>query len=138
MVGCAEGRIGRGLGILVGRAGESVGGVTFSSPVVMGRLIPAGIGIPLPVRWIIHLVVSVLYGMIISLLVTPFTRWQAVLVGGLVGMLLYFVNRAVVHFLFPALETNEAAVLFTHEVFAMVAAGAYRGLLKRRMVETGR
>jgi len=46
----------------------------------------------------------------------------------------YDLNLAVVAFIWHASPTNEVPVIFTHIVYALIAAGAYRGLLHRRVV----
>jgi hypothetical protein len=46
-------------------------------------------------------------------------------------LLLYFLNFGCVSAFWPSLRGNEPAVLFAHVFFSMVAAGAYRGLLRR-------
>jgi len=121
-----------GLVFLVIARGNPWAGLTFSSPVVMGRVIPPNLGMPLAASWLIHLCISLLYGAITALAVTRLSHWRAIITGGVVGLVLYCLNRSVVHVLCPALEGQEAGVAFTHVVFGMVAAGAYRGLLKRQ------
>jgi hypothetical protein len=123
-----------GLVFMLVARGNPWAGLTFSSPVVMGRLLPPAAGIPLAVAWLIHLLVSVAYGLVVSLVVAHLSRWRAILIGAAVGLLLYFLNRLMVHFLFPGIEGSEAGVLFTHLVFGMICAGAYRGLLRREPV----
>ena len=105
---------------------------TFFSPIVLGRNL-AGVGnFPLPLIWIVHLVLALVYGVIVSALVSKLTNWRAILVGGLVGLVLYFVNLGLVALCFPNLIRAEGLVAFTHVVFGLLAAGAYRGLLHRR------
>lgn len=106
----------------------------FFSPVVMGRIVPPNWGIPLILVWLMHLGVSILYALIISVIVAHLHRERAILTGGLVGLVLYFLNLGMVSLVWPQLRTLEALVVFTHIVFGLIAAGAYRGLLKRRVV----
>jgi len=117
--------------LLVAR-GNPWAGLTLSSPVVMGRVLPASFGIALPLAWLLHIVVSVLYGVIISLAVVRLTQWRAIVMGGVVGVALYGANWAFVHFFIPELQGAEPGVLLTHFGFGLVAAGAYRGLLRRQ------
>ena len=117
--------------------GNPWAGLTGSTPVVMGRIMPLDLGLPLMLVWLIHLALSAAYAFIIGLFVMRLSKWRAILTGGAVGIGLYAINRIIVHFFLPELEGNEAGVLFTHIVFGLVAAGAYRGLLRRQAPATG-
>lgn len=90
--------------------------------------------LPLPAVWVIHLGVSLIYGIIISVVVARLTSYGAILVGGVLGLLLFFANWALVSVCWPAWRVDEIPVLFTHIVFGLIAAGAYRGLLRRQRV----
>jgi len=48
-------------------------------------------------------------------------------------LVLYFINLGVVTMWFPAMRGNEVSVFVTHVVFGLIAAGAYRGLLRRKV-----
>ncbi|PWU18364.1 MAG: hypothetical protein C5B50_09245 [Verrucomicrobia bacterium] len=102
------------------------------SPVIMGRAIPATAGIPLFLAWVIHLAVSVLYGLLISRVVVNLRQPRAIFAGALTGLLLYVLNLLVVSLCLPDLRQNEVPVVFTHLVFGLIAASAYRGLIRRR------
>lgn len=121
-----------GLVLLVAPRGSPWASLTFFTPTVMGRSVPATMMLPLPVLWIIHLGVSVLYGLVTSLAISRLTSYRAILVGGFIGLLLYFGNWVIVSVCWPAWRVDEVPVLFTHVVFGLIAAGAYRGLLRRR------
>jgi hypothetical protein len=97
----------------------------------MGRALPSALWLPLPVVWLVHLAIAVVYGLIISFFVQKLTRGRAALTGIVVGLGLYLVNLAAVSALCPALRGNESAVLFTHAVFGLIAGASYRGLLRR-------
>jgi hypothetical protein len=114
--------------------GSPWAGISFFSFVIMGRPVPAGVIMPLPVLCLIHLLIAEVYGLIISLFVSHLTQGRAVLTGGVIGAGLYLINVAVVSWVLPSWRTNEVAVLFTHIVFGLVAGGAYRGLLRRHVV----
>ena len=122
-----------GVILLLVPRGSPWSALTFFSPVVLGRSLPASLGLPLLLVWIIHLLVSVLYGLIISRIVAGLTQQRAILTGGVAGLVLYVLNLGVVSLAFPALRGNEPGVIFTHVVFGLIAAGAYRGLLKRKL-----
>ena len=98
----------------------------------MGRMLPLTGGIPLMLVWVMHLAISVLYALIISAIVANLHRERAILTGGLAGLVLYFLNLGIVSLVWPQLRAPEVPIIFTHIVFGLLAAGAYRGLLKRK------
>jgi hypothetical protein len=122
-----------GLILVVIPRGSPWSSLTFFSPVIMGRILPPTTDMPLLAIWLIHLVIAVVYGLIISRVVAGSIFERAILIGGVLGFLLYFVNLALVSMWLPDLRGNEISVIFTHIVFGLIVAGAYRGLLKRRL-----
>lgn len=86
---------------------------------------------PLAATWLIHLALSLLYGLIISRVVSGLRKGRAFFAGGMTGLLLYLANFAAVSAFWTRLRGDEIAVVFTHIVFGLIAAGTYRGLLKR-------
>lgn len=106
-------------------------GLTVFSPAIMGREVPASWGVNVSGVVVIHLALSLIYGLIISLTVMNVRQLRALLVGGIVGLVLYALNLAVVSLWIPGLHNDEMPVALTHLVFGLVAAGAYRGLLRR-------
>lgn len=108
--------------------------LTVFSPAVIGRTIPVSMGEPVFMVIAIHFALSLVYGIIISAAVINVRDLWAVLVGGLAGLALFSINFGVVTTWIPALRVNnEISVAITHFVFGLVAAGAYRGLLRRKM-----
>jgi hypothetical protein len=107
--------------------------LTSFTPAIVGRVVPPSWGIPGLGIAALHLAVSVIYGFIISLAVIHVRELRAVLVGGVVGLLLYILNYGIVSLWLPALRGNEVPVIITHAVFGLIAAGAYRGLLRRKV-----
>lgn len=107
--------------------------VTFFSRVVMGRIVPFGVNLPLPAIWLIHLAIAEIYGLAIARLLVNVSQARAILGGGLIGLVLYLINLGVVTAVWPAWRGSEGVVLVTHVVFGLIAGGAYRGLLRRRM-----
>jgi hypothetical protein len=107
--------------------------LTFAAPVIMGRVVPEQLGMLLTATKTLHLAVSVLYGLIISVAVMRITQLWALAAGALTGLLLYVGNVAVVSTWFPELRGDEPTVAFSHLVFGGIAAGAYRGLLRRKI-----
>jgi hypothetical protein len=123
-----------GVILLVVPSGSPWSGIIFLAPVVMGRIIPAEAGLAPAVVWLIHLAVSVVYGLLISVAAVRFRQAKAFLAGAVVGAILYLINLGIVSALWPSLRGKEVAVAFAHIVFGLIAAGAYRGLLKRTVV----
>lgn len=111
-------------------------GVTSFNPAIVGREPPAAWSLPIFGVIVLHLVLSLAYGFIISLYVMHFRELRAVFMGGVAGVVLYLLNFAVISFCFPTLRGNEISVLLTHAVFGLIAAGAYRGLLRRKVSES--
>jgi hypothetical protein len=107
--------------------------LTLFNPAVMGRIVPPSLGVPIFSVIVIHLGLSLIYGLIVSLMVINVRELRAVVVGGVVGLVLYCLNYGIVSLLIPALKGSEIPVLVTHLVFGLIAAGAYRGLLRRRV-----
>ena len=108
-------------------------GLTSFTPAVMGRVVPVTWGLGMFMTVVLHLAVALIYGIIISLVVMNIHQMAAVLTGGVVGLVLYFLNLGAVSLWFPAMRGSEVSVFVTHVVCGLIAAGAYRGLLRRRL-----
>jgi hypothetical protein len=108
-------------------------GLTTFTPAIMGRVPPAAWNLGTLLIIIIHLALSLIYGFIISLAVLNIRELRAVFTGGVIGLILYLLNLGAVTLWFPALRGNEVSVIVTHGVFGLIAAGVYRGLLRRRV-----
>ena len=104
--------------------------LTFFTPAIMGRVLPSQEAMSLPVVWAIHLGISLVYGVFVAATIVRLPRQRAILVGGLVGLVLYAANYGVVSVLYPELRGHELSALLAHIFFGLVAAGAYRALLK--------
>lgn len=107
--------------------------LTTFTPAIIGRPVPPDWGIPSAGIVAMHLALSVIYGFVVSLTVTHIRQLWAVVVGGVVGLALYAVNFAVVSLWIPEMRGNEVAVAVTQFVFGLIAAGVYRGLLRRKV-----
>jgi len=105
-------------------------------PAILGRVVPAAWGVSMLGIIVLHLAISLIYGFIISLAVVNVRELRAVVLGGVIGLALYVVNHGIVAMWLPAMKGNEISVLITHIVFGLIAAGAYRGLLRRRVPAT--
>ncbi len=101
----------------------------------MGRVVAAEL--PLLVLWIIHLGIAVLCGVFIAAVTFRLRVGLAIPAGALCGLLLYGLNFAAVSIVWPELLGNEGAVAFSHIVFGLIVAGAYRGLWRRRQIPDG-
>lgn len=118
--------------LLIVPRGSPWSSLTFFSPAIMGRVIPGPLEIPLFLVCMVHLAVSLVYGLIISRMVATLRRQRAFVTGALAGLVLYVVNFGVVSTFLPSLRGAEFSVVITHIVFGLITAGAYRGLLKRK------
>jgi hypothetical protein len=108
-------------------------GLTSFTPAIMGRVVPATWGLGMFMTVVLHLALALIYGLIISFVVMNIHQMAAVLAGGGVGLALYFLNLGAVSMWFPTMRGNEVSVFVTHVVCGLIAAGAYRGLLRRRL-----
>jgi len=120
-----------GLILLITPRGSPWSSLTFFNPAVLGRPAPPQSGLSLGGSIFLHLIVSLLYGLIIARIVARFTQLRAVIAGGVVGLLLYAINFGFVSWRAPGFIGNEISVVFTHVVFGLIAGGAYQGLLRR-------
>jgi Na+-translocating ferredoxin:NAD+ oxidoreductase RnfD subunit len=110
--------------LLVVPSGSPWERMSFFSRVILGRAIPATPQIPL----------VALYALIIARVISGLRKGRAFFAGALTGLLLYLANFAAVSAFWPRLCGDEVAVVFTHIVFGLIAAGAYSGLLNRASV----
>ncbi len=117
-----------GIILLVVPWGSPWSGLTFFAPVIVGRVVPPTMNLPLPVVWIIQLGLSLVYGLIISRVVAHLRQERAIIVGGITGFILYLINWGIVVLAWPAWHNSQFGVLFAHVVFGLIAGGAYRGL----------
>jgi hypothetical protein len=108
-------------------------GLTSFTPAIMGRVPPSTWGGGVFMVVALHLVLSLIYGVIMSFAVMNVREMTAVLTGGAVGLLLYVLNLGAISMWFPAMRGSEVSVIVTHAVFGLIAAGAYRGLLRRKV-----
>jgi hypothetical protein len=111
-------------------------GITAFMPAILGRIVPATSDVSQLGAIVLHLALSLIYGFIISLTVVNIRELRAVALGGIVGVALYVANYGIVSIWFPGMKGNEVSVIVTHIVFGLIAAGAYRGLLRRRVQAT--
>jgi hypothetical protein len=133
------------------QAGLIVGAVTFLlsrgipwvgsgaiDPAIMGRDIAPG-NSPSPLFFLsvmaLHFLVSIAYALILAPIVHGFRSWVAGLVGGVVGLVLYFMNYAISGMLM-AIDPNqrEWPSIALHIIFGIVFAEAYKGFVRRRPV----
>jgi hypothetical protein len=111
--------------------------LNFFAPVIMGRVVPETWGMPVIIVKVLHLAIAIVFGIIISIVVSRITQFRAVFAGAGIGLLLYLGGLGIVSQWFPELRGDEITVAFAHAVFGGIAGGAYRGLLSR-ITETPR
>lgn len=81
------------------------------------------------VAMLFHLVMSVIYAIIIAFIVKNMTLGKAVLVGAVIGLVIYFINFYVMTGIFPWFSNaHNWVTAFTHVSFGIGAAWAYIGL----------
>ena len=108
-------------------------GLTSFTPALMGRVVPSTWGLGIFMTVVLHLLLSIIYAVLISFAVMNIRQMAAVVTGGVAGVALYLLNLGAVTLLFPAMRGSEVSVFVTHAVFGLIAAGAYRGLLRRKI-----
>jgi hypothetical protein len=108
------------------------------SPTVMGREIkhPGALDLNLAMLAIgLHFVVAMIYAAVMMPVIHRFTYESAWLVGAALGVVLYLCNLAAFSLLGDgAPYSREFPVLVTHLAFGIVFTGAYKGLVKRRVM----
>jgi hypothetical protein len=104
------------------------------NPAIMGREIsPGEEATPMFSFSVIglHLMVSILYGLIIAPIVHGFKPWTAGAVGAVVGLVLYFINYALAGMLMEnAITQREWPSIALHITFGIVMAEAYKGFVR--------
>lgn len=108
------------------------------NPTIMGREIPPSQEAT-PVFFfgflILHLLVSVVYGLILAPTVHGFRPMVAGFVGGLVGLILYFLNYAAFNLFFDsAAFQREWIAAAMHLAFGIITAETYKGMTRTRPV----
>lgn len=106
-------------------------GLSSFSRVIMGRAMSPESILPLPVTWVLHLALALVYGLVVSVTIANLHIQKAIFIGGLVGLGLYLINLGIVSLAWPEWRGSEGGVILTHLAFGFIAAGAYRGLLRR-------
>jgi hypothetical protein len=118
---------------LVFPLGSPWSAMSFESGAVMGRSLSLhGSGITIG-KILVHLTLAVAYTFIIATVVKRFQAWRAVVAGGIVGLVLYAVNVAVVSTALPQFRGMEGRVAFTHFAFGLIAAALYKGMARPRI-----
>jgi hypothetical protein len=112
--------------------GSPWAGITFTSPVIMGRAVPANVGIGYFEAVLLHFAVAAVYACVIALLVGRTRPDRALLTGALAGLGLYLLNFVVFRTMFAAMVGFEWPVALAHVVFGLLTTALYRGMAKRR------
>ena len=112
--------------------GSPWAGITFTSPVIMGRAVPSQIALGYFEAALLHFAVCSVYALVLALLVNTFRPDRALLTGALGGLGLYILNFLVFRLMAPAMTGFEVPVALAHIVFGLLMTAIYRGLSKRR------
>lgn len=81
----------------------------------------------------LHLALAAIYGVVISAIAHSFRPMVAGMVGGLIGLVLYFVDSAVFTAMFSnEVPQSELAAVVHHIAFGIITAEAYKGMARRR------
>ena len=89
----------------------------------------------LMVAMLIHLALAIVYGLILALIIQRLSMGMAIAAGAVFGLVLYLVNFYGFTALFPWFAMARGGLsIFVHIVFGVVAALAYKGMLRRKMV----
>jgi hypothetical protein len=106
------------------------------SPGVMGRQMPNtspddGVGLALGAA-LLHVIVSIAYTLVLAPLIHRLNLKPAIACGAAVGFGLYLLNYLIFTRIYPQYAgQQEIGPIFTHVIFGMAAAAAYKGLAKR-------
>jgi hypothetical protein len=111
--------------------GSPWAGITFTSPVIMGRPVPPQVGISYFEAALMHFAVACVYALVVAALVNTFRPDRALLIGAVTGLGLYALNNLAFRLLFPSMIGLEWPVGFAHVVFGLLTSAIYRGLAKR-------
>lgn len=107
--------------------------MSLESGAVLGRSLSLnGTGLTVG-KVFLHLALAIAYTFVIATVVKRFHAWRAVVAGGLVGLVLYGINLAIVSFAFPQFLGLEGRVAFTHFAFGLISAALYKGMARPRI-----
>jgi hypothetical protein len=104
------------------------------NPAIMGREVNAGQeATPMLFFGVLclHLIVAIIYGWIISAIVHGFRPMVAGVVGGVIGLILYFISAAISGIISDSAQ-REWPSLILHIAFGIIVAETYKGLARRR------
>jgi hypothetical protein len=121
-----------GLVLLILPHGSPWAALTFFSPSIMGWTPPPGSNLALPIWWLLHMAISVPCGLAVAGTVNGLREERAILAGGVTGALFYVVGLGLVSLWWPEWRSGELGVLLANVISGLVAAAAYRGLLRRK------
>ena len=113
----------------------------FAAAIVLGRGVlppPASFDGPVMlVATVVHFTLSIAYGLILAPFIARLRTAASLLAGAVFGFLLYLVNMYGFTVVFPWFrDSRDGIAIVAHVTFGLVAAGAYRVLLHRRLGRT--
>lgn len=99
----------------------------YIASLVMGSdVLTNGNSMALIVGGIVHLVLSVLFALVISIVIHRWGLLVGIIGGGILGLALYAINLYTLTLLFPwFFAINTSSLLISHVIFGVVAGGVY-------------
>lgn len=99
----------------------------YIASLVMGSdVLTNGNSMALIVGGIVHLVLSLLFALIISIVIHRWGLLVGIIGGGILGLSLYAINLYTLTLLFPwFFAINSSSLLISHVIFGVVAGGVY-------------
>ncbi|MCL4253366.1 MAG: hypothetical protein KJ043_06270 [Anaerolineae bacterium] len=99
----------------------------YIASLVMGSdVLTNGNSVALIVGGIVHLVLSLLFALIISIVIHRWGLLVGIIGGGILGLSLYAINLYTLTLLFPwFFAINSSSLLISHVIFGVVAGGVY-------------
>jgi uncharacterized membrane protein YeiB len=106
----------------------------FAPEAIMGREVESpGGGLGFAIIFI-QLAVGVVYVLLLAPVIHRMNAFPAIMTGGLLGLVFYFLNTFVFNLIDPPTRVYpEFAAVVAHIVFGLIAAAAYKGMIKPRI-----
>ncbi|MEQ9619856.1 MAG: hypothetical protein RIG61_11885 [Deltaproteobacteria bacterium] len=112
------------------------GGSAWGPPRMMAAIVMGQEVLPPPATFdagvvvtalIVHLILSIIYGVILSVIINKLGIGMALLIGAVSGLILYIVNFYGFTAVFPWFaKARNFITIFSHIIFGLVAAWAYK------------
>jgi hypothetical protein len=86
----------------------------------------------------IHFSLALIYAIIIAAILRNVRSWRGILLGGITGLGLYFINFILTSLCAPQFLGREERVVFTHVLMGFFTAAFYLGIRRRRTTPSWR